>query len=75
MGKLPSSRGPARFKERELCRALRAARHAGGVERVEIAADGTINVILAKDGEATQADADDDNPWDSVNAKDPKRPA
>jgi hypothetical protein len=60
MGKLPSGRGPARFKERELSRALRAAKHAGGVECVEIAADGTINVILAKEGE--QPGDDENNP-------------
>jgi hypothetical protein len=72
MAKHPSSRGPARFKERELARAVRAARQAGGVERVEITKDGTITVILAKDGEATQT-GDDANPWDEVNAKDTKR--
>jgi len=43
-------RGPARFKERELARALRAARRAGeAVDRVEIdPASGKIVVILAK---------------------------
>jgi hypothetical protein len=65
--------GPCRFKERELARAVRAARNAGGVERIEIAADGTINVILARDGEGRQVGTADDNPWDEVNDKDPKR--
>jgi hypothetical protein len=53
-----AKRGPSRFRERELARAVRAARDAGGVERVEVAVDGTINVILAKAGE-TAAVADD----------------
>jgi hypothetical protein len=74
MAKHPTSRGPSRFKERELARALRAARQAGGVERITIAADGTINVIL-KDGEAKQVGGEDGNPWDEVNAKNAKRPA
>lgn len=51
-------RGPSRFRERELARAVRAARGVGGVERVEVAVDGTINVILAKTGESA-AGADD----------------
>jgi hypothetical protein len=45
-------RSPARFKEREVARALRAAKRAGGVERVELALDGQINIIL--EGPATQ---------------------
>ena len=73
MAKPPSGRGPARFKEREIARAVRAARHAGGVARVEIAEDGKITLVLAKDGEATQTDADDNNPWDEVHAQNAKR--
>jgi hypothetical protein len=45
-------RSPNRFKEREVARALRAAKRAGGVERVELALDGHINIVLA--GPATQ---------------------
>jgi hypothetical protein len=52
------ARGPARFKEREVARAVRAARSAGGVARVEIAEDGKITLVLTtKDGEEIQADA------------------
>jgi hypothetical protein len=61
-----AKRGPSRFKERELSRALRAARQAGGVERVEVALDGTINVILAKGGEANQTGGDDNSEWDEA---------
>jgi hypothetical protein len=46
-------RSPARFKEREVARAVRAAKRAGGVKRVELALDGHINIIL--EGPATQA--------------------
>jgi hypothetical protein len=53
-------RSPSRFRERELARALRAARSAGG-ERVDIdPASGRISVILSKPGEA----ASDKNEWD-----------
>jgi hypothetical protein len=45
-------RSPNRFKERELARALRAAKRAGCVDRVELALDGHINIIL--EGPATQ---------------------
>ena len=51
-------RSPARFKERELARAVRAAKRAGGVERVELALDGHINIIL--EGPATQPGNDYD---------------
>ena len=49
-------RTPNRFRERELARALRAAKSAGG-ERVEIdPATGKISVILAHSGEAKTED-------------------
>jgi len=50
-------RGPGRFTEREVARALRAARRAGGVvDRVEVdPASGRIAVILAKPKEADAA--------------------
>jgi len=56
-------RSPARFKEREIARAVRGARRAGGiVDRVGVdPASGKIAVILAKPG----ADADK-NAWDEV---------
>ena len=59
-------RGPARFRERELSRAVRAARQAGGVERVEVAIDGTINVYLARDSESKQTGDDTGNEWDEA---------
>jgi hypothetical protein len=54
-------RGASRFRERELARALRAAKRVGG-ERVELdPAAGKISVVLGKANEATDA-----NPWDEV---------
>jgi hypothetical protein len=41
-------RSPAKFRERELARALRAARRAGGVACVELLPDGRINIILGE---------------------------
>jgi hypothetical protein len=57
-------RSPARFKEREVARALRAARRAGGVvDRVEVdPVSGKIAVILVKQAAGT---ADRDT-WDEV---------
>jgi hypothetical protein len=73
MAKHLSKRGPARFKERELSRAVRAARNAGGVARVEVDELGKITLVLTtKDGEEIQADADN-NPWDEVHAQNKKR--
>jgi hypothetical protein len=73
MAKPPTKRGVARFKERELARAVRAARSAGGVERVEVTRDGVINVILApKDGEAKQTGGNNDE-WDEALKKNGER--
>ena len=47
-------RTAARFKEREVARAVRAAKRAGGVARVELTLDGHINIVLAE-GAAAQA--------------------
>jgi hypothetical protein len=55
-------RSPAKFRERELARALRAARRAGGVASVELMPDGRIQMNLA--GQAPVADAS--NPWDEA---------
>ena len=42
-------RGPAKWRERDLARAVRAARRAGGVASVElIPEDGRIQLILAE---------------------------
>ena len=61
-------RGPARFKERELARAVKAAKRAGGVARVELALDGHINIILGE-GPATQAGNDLDKWMAKKNAR------
>ena len=54
------SRGLNRFRERELARALRAAKRAGG-ERVEIdPATGKISVLLGCEAGAAT------NPWDTM---------
>ena len=53
-------RGPARFKKRELTRAVKAAKDAG-VECVELMPDGRIHLILAG-----QTPAADSNPWDEA---------
>jgi hypothetical protein len=50
-------RGPARFKERDAARAVKAAKRAGGVARVELMPDGRINIIL---GETPTAQAGND---------------
>jgi hypothetical protein len=58
-------RSAARFKERELARAVRAAKRAGGVERVEIAPDGQINLILGHAPKAATAN-EAFNEWDEA---------
>jgi hypothetical protein len=60
-------RSPAKFRERELARALRAARRAGGVKCVDLMPDGRIQMILA--GQDHPA-ADDNNHWDEGHAAD-----
>jgi hypothetical protein len=71
-------RSPARFKERELARALRAAKRAGNVESVQLNPDGTVRMILAKQAPIADSnpwDVADSNPWDEVHAANEKRPA
>ena len=69
------ARGPNRVREREIARVVRAAKRAGGVDRVQISFDdGTnINLILAD----ASKDNGNSNPWDEVltDAADQKRPA
>jgi hypothetical protein len=62
-------RGPNRFKEREVTRVLRAAKAAGNVERVEIAADGSLRLIL-KDGDKRQVNEVDE--WMAKHARAPE---
>jgi hypothetical protein len=59
-------RGPNRFNQREVTRAVRAAHESGApVDRVEVdPATGKISVILAKPG--GEAAADTVNEWDEV---------
>jgi len=52
-------RSPARFKEREVARAVRAAKRAGGVSRVELALDGHINIILESPATKPGSDLDE----------------
>jgi hypothetical protein len=59
-------RGPNRFREREVRRALRAAQSVGGIARVEIASDGAINLILADQSPAASAPI---NEWDEATRK------
>jgi hypothetical protein len=48
-------RGTARFRERELAKAVKAAARAGvDVERVELMPDGRINIILGKQAPAAE---------------------
>jgi hypothetical protein len=55
------ARGPARFRQRDVERVLRAMRSTGvQVARVEVTADGKIIVIA---GQATKAE--DTNEWDT----------
>jgi hypothetical protein len=58
MAKRLVSRGPNRFTERELARAVRAAHRAGGVARVEVALDGRIVLFTAKPESASDNDLD-----------------
>ena len=58
MAKASVPRGPNRFTERELARALRAAHRAGGVARVEVDLDGRIVLFTAKPESASGNDLD-----------------
>ena len=58
--------GPCTFKEVDLTRALRAAKKAGvNVTRAEVARDGTIVLVLNRDGEMLPNSKR--NEWDEVN--------
>jgi hypothetical protein len=65
----PMGRGPAKFRERDIAKAVKAARRAGG-ERVELMPDGRINIILGEQVRAT-----DSNSWDEIYAADKDRSA
>jgi hypothetical protein len=55
-------RSPAKFRERELARALRAAKRVGGIARVELKLDGSIHLIPAGQDSTAQA-GDDLDKW------------
>jgi len=57
------------FKQRDLTRALTAAKKAGAnVVRAEVDRDGKIGLVLDKDGEASSES--ERNEWDEINGKD-----
>jgi hypothetical protein len=58
----PVPRSRNRFRERELARAIRAARSAGG-ERVEIDPTGKISIVIGKPGDESSATS---NSWADV---------
>ena len=61
--------GRCTFKEVDLTRALRAAKKAGAhVARAELARDGTIVLVLNKDGEARSVS--ERNEWDEIDGED-----
>jgi hypothetical protein len=60
-------RGPAKFRERDAVKIVKAARRAGA-ERVELMPDGRYNIILGE-----QARPADPNPWDEVHASHKER--
>ena len=66
-------RGPAKWRERDLTKAVKAAKRAGGVDRVEVTPNGCIQLVLAEQALATTNT--DPNPWDEVHAANEKRPA
>jgi hypothetical protein len=60
-------RGPCSFKQRDVARALRAARAAGfEVARVEIDNDGKIIVVTKKHQEEPAGQDRGENEWDKV---------
>ena len=62
-------RGPAKFRERDAVKIVKAARRAGA-ERVELMPDGRYNIILGE-----QVRAADSNSWDEIYAADKDRSA
>ena len=60
-------RGPTRFKQRDLTRALRAAQAAGyAVHAARVEPNGAINLLADKGQQAEPATDDQANPWDTV---------
>jgi hypothetical protein len=59
MAKASLPRGPNRFTERELARAVRAAHRAGGVARVEVDLDGKIVLVPKQTDKAAEETPED----------------
>jgi len=51
-------RGPAKFREREVARALRIAKRAGGVASVQLTPDGRIQLVLGAPTVAADTELD-----------------
>jgi hypothetical protein len=69
------SRGPQRFRESEMRRAIKAARSAGiEIARIEVGPDGRVSLVP---GKVDEVNDDGFNPWDKVltNAADKERAA
>jgi hypothetical protein len=64
-------RSPAKFRQREVARLLKAMRCAGGSFRLEFAPDGSAFIV----DQAPATTNTDPNPWDEVHAADKERPA
>lgn len=58
------SRGPSRFTQRDLAKAIKAAVSVGLPARVEVDKSGKIVVVV---GETGKAEATDRNEWDDPN--------
>jgi hypothetical protein len=60
-------RGPSRFRQGDVTKAVKAAKAAGvDVARIEVSSDGKIAIITGKPGEANEANSEAANPWDGV---------
>jgi hypothetical protein len=47
-------RGPAKWRERDLTKAVKAAKRAGGVDRIEVTPSGHIQLVLAEQAPAPE---------------------
>ena len=65
-------RRACKFKQSDLTRAMRAAASAGVRVRIEIEPSGKIVMVPMDNGKLQD---EQDNPWDSIYAKDSKRPS
>jgi hypothetical protein len=66
-----AGRGPARFKQRDVTRALKAMKAAGVEGRIEIESGGKIVIVMGKPSEQSAfvlPEAANDNSWSDVDA-------